>query len=238
METQMQAYDLSTQFLQHPWTLPLLKSKQAVDNSSLDEDEGFFNLKSRKDSLKEENELPVYGMYIHEDIVPGMRYRVRQNGTNKWFFDGNAKYLEHIGQGYGKRLTFQSENVLENENFFWSDSNPLFGYSFFIQVLFAGDTFMVKENETDVGMAYVSQADEEQDILFTESRDKEIQKDVRVRFEYFLRKEDDVENEVSRKAEGIVSLVKRMDQKRFEVRSVKVFGETGGKLSFSPLSMN
>lgn len=29
-----------------------------------------------------------------------------------------------IGMGYAKRLTFESESKIENNNYFWSDSHP------------------------------------------------------------------------------------------------------------------
>ena len=74
------------------------------------------------DSL-EEHELPVVGTFIHNYILPGFRYRVRLTGTAEYLFDGKALQLESVGQGYGKRLTFESKDILENDNYFWSDSN-------------------------------------------------------------------------------------------------------------------
>eukprot|EP00493_Phyllostaurus_siculus_P008045 UN08139 len=107
--------------------------------------------------------------------MPGFRYKVRENGTNKMLFKNTAKYLENVGQGYGKRLTFESDDILENENFFWSDSNPLFGYSFFIQVLLPGDVFTARRNGEEIGVAVIAHVDEKQEISSTETRENEVQ---------------------------------------------------------------
>lgn len=88
------------------------------------------------------HEIPVVGTYVHKDIIPGFAYRVRRNGTSDYLFDGEALVLRTIGKGYGKRLTFHSDAV-ENDNFFWSDSNPDEGFAFSIQVIFDGDKFDV-----------------------------------------------------------------------------------------------
>lgn len=97
------------------------------------------------DSL-EEHELPVVGTFIHNYILPGFRYRVRLTGTAEYLFDGKALQLESVGQGYGKRLTFESKDILENDNYFWSDSNDT-GFAFSIQVLFpAGEEYEVHDS--------------------------------------------------------------------------------------------
>lgn len=87
-------------------------------------------------------EIPVVGTYVDKKIIPGFAYRVRWNGTNEYLFDGVALVLQSIGKGYGKRLTFHSQDI-ENDNFFWSDSNPDEGFAFSIQVVFEGDRFNV-----------------------------------------------------------------------------------------------
>ena len=80
-------------------------------------------------------ELPAVGTYVDKNIIPGFEYRVRLNGTNEYLFDGEALCLQSIGQGYGKRLTFESDDLLENPNFVWSDSNHEDGFGFSIQVI-------------------------------------------------------------------------------------------------------
>ena len=102
-------------------------------------------------SLKEaENyELPVIGTYIHNYILPGFRYRVRLNGTNEYLFGGKALKLESIGQGYGKRITFESHDILENNNFFWSDSHEA-GFAFSPEILSGGEEFQVLDSQSKV----------------------------------------------------------------------------------------
>lgn len=99
-------------------------------------------------SLKEvENyELPVIGTYIHSHILPGFRYRVRLSGTNEYLFGGKALKLESIGQGYGKRITFESHDILENNNFFWSDSHEA-GFAFSPEILSGGEEFQVLDSQ-------------------------------------------------------------------------------------------
>ena len=99
-------------------------------------------------SLKEvENyELPVVGTYVHNYILPGFRYRVRLSGTNDYLFGGNALKLESIGQGYGKRITFESHDILENNNFFWSDSHEA-GFAFSPEILSGGEEFQVLDSQ-------------------------------------------------------------------------------------------
>lgn len=92
------------------------------------------------------HEFPVVGTFVDKHIIPGFAYRVRRNGTDDYLFDGIALLLKSIGRGYGKRLTFESEDV-ENDNFFWSDSNPEEGFVFSIQVVFVGDHFNVVDRK-------------------------------------------------------------------------------------------
>ena len=90
-------------------------------------------------------ELPVIGTYVHSHILPGFRYRVRLSDTNDYLFGGKALKLESIGQGYGKRITFESKDILENNNFFWSDSHEA-GFAFSPEILSGGDVFEVTDN--------------------------------------------------------------------------------------------
>ena len=116
------------------------------------------------ESLKE-HELPVVGTFVHSYILPDFRYRVRVIGTDEYLFDGKALKLESIGQGYGKRLTFESDDVLENNNFFWSDSNDL-GFAFSIQVLFAGEEFQVHDRvDKCIGRFFIKSVNERQQVI-------------------------------------------------------------------------
>lgn len=110
------------------------------------------------------HEIPVVGTYVDKKIVPGFAYRVRWNGTNDYLFDGVALVLESIGKGYGKRLTFHSQDI-ENDNFFWSDSNPEEGFAFSIQAVFEGDKFDVVDRKGRVvGETEVTAVGDEQEI--------------------------------------------------------------------------
>ena len=79
-------------------------------------------------------------------IAVGFRYRVRKLGSPNAFYGGKALTLMSIGKGYGKRLTFESFDVLENDNYFWSDSHPE-GFAFSLCVVDAGQTFDLCSNE-------------------------------------------------------------------------------------------
>lgn len=110
------------------------------------------------------HEFPVVGTFVDKHIIPGFAYRVRRNGTDEYLFDGVALLLKSIGRGYGKRLTFESEDV-ENDNFFWSDSNPEEGFVFSIQVVFVGDRFNVVDRKGRVvGETQVTSVGLEQEI--------------------------------------------------------------------------
>lgn len=117
-------------------------------------------------SIKElENyELPVIGTFIHRHILPGFRYRVRLGGTNEYLFDGKALKLESTGQGYGKRITFESDDILDNNNFFWSDSHET-GFVFSPEFLSGGEVFeAVNCQDERVGSFSVDSVKREQQI--------------------------------------------------------------------------
>ena len=100
--------------------------------------------------------MAVSGTYIDERITPGFRYYVRPLDGSQKFFDGEALTLLSIGLGYGRRITFESKDVLRNENFFWTDSNPE-GFAFAIDAVPIGQKFTVYSIETDkeIGTAVV-----------------------------------------------------------------------------------
>ena len=190
-------------------------------------------------ALCQKHELLVYETFIHDEITPGFCYKVKENGSNKFFFNGNGRYLEYIGQGYGKRLTFESDNILENENFFWSDSNAM-GYTFSIQTISAGETFIARVGETDIGTAVITRVDDTQEIINSEIKQNEICKTVKVEFDFTMT-ENSSERETDMKSslltvEGIVSLSKEKREKRCKVRELRVSNQTGGaQVVFSPL---
>lgn len=125
------------------------------------------------------HELPVIGTYVDKHVVPGFAFRIRLNGSDSYLFGGEALVLERIGQGYGKRLTFESEDLINNENFFWSDSNPGLGFGFSIQVVFQGDKFSVFDSaDRKVAQVAVNNLREEQEIVSSHVEDDCLVKEV------------------------------------------------------------
>ena len=113
---------------------------------------------------REDYELPVFGTYIHKHILPGFRYRVRLTSTKEYLFGGKALKLESIGKGYGKRITFESDDILENSNFFWSDSHEE-GFAFSPELLSRGDVFQVVDAQRkSTGIFSIENVNEEQQI--------------------------------------------------------------------------
>jgi len=133
------------------------------------------------------HEIPVVGTYVDKKIVPGFAYRVRRNGTSEYLFDGVALVLKSIGRGYGKRLTFHNEDI-ENDNFFWSDSNPENGFAFSIQVVFEGDKFNVVDRQGRVvGETLLTAVGSEQEIEGVSLRSQKISVVASVEVECTLR---------------------------------------------------
>eukprot|EP00112_Aurelia_sp_Birch-Aquarium-sp1_P000913 Seg109.3 transcript_id=Seg109.3/GoldUCD/mRNA.D3Y31 product="M-phase phosphoprotein 8" protein_id=Seg109.3/GoldUCD/D3Y31 len=173
--------------------------------------------------LCEKHELLVYETFIHKEITPGFCYKVKENGSNRFFFDGNGRYLEYIGQGYGKRLTFESDNILENENFFWSDSNAM-GYTFTIQAISAGETFIAKIGEAEIGTAIVTRVGQIQEIVNSEIKINKVCKTVKIEFDFTMT-ENCNDRKTGTKAltvEGIALLSKDKREKRCKVRELRV----------------
>jgi len=92
-------------------------------------------------------EFAAVGVWIHPNIVPGFKYKVRpieEKERTRFLFDKRALELTSIGRGYSRRLTFEASPGLlnNNDNYFWTDSMP-FGYAFQIHVVSVGDNFTV-----------------------------------------------------------------------------------------------
>lgn len=124
-------------------------------------------------------EIPVVGTYVDPRILTGFKYRVRPVDSKKHLFGGNALTLQSIGRGYGKRLTFESASLNQNENYFWSDTNPE-GYGFTIQAVSPGETFTIHNNVEEIGRAQVFRADLPQVEENTTTLDGAVVKRVRV----------------------------------------------------------
>lgn len=130
-------------------------------------------------------ELPVIGTYVDRRVVPGFRYRVRLNQSEKHLFEGRPLHLEGIGSGYGKRLSFESSCRSGNDNYFWSDSQPE-GYGFKPVALWRGDRVTLtrevpggadQDRQVDV-IACVSQVEVSQKV----TGPGEVQKRFQVKF--------------------------------------------------------
>lgn len=133
----------------------------------------------------EAHELPVIGTYVDPYIIPGFSYRVRFCGSKQKdnLFDGKALRLDRIGAGYGKRLTFEDHDILDCDNFFWSDSNPEGGFAFSVNVLNEGQRFKVFDSlNREVGEVKVLEVDSRSQVVSSRVANSETILDVRVNF--------------------------------------------------------
>jgi len=104
-------------------------------------------------------EFPVIGTYVDPRILPGFFYRARPVHSRKSLFGGRALLLKTVGRGYGKRITFDSDRLNSNANYFWSDSF-YDGLGFSIQVVFDGMDFVIEDqNGAIIGRARIIEAD-------------------------------------------------------------------------------
>lgn len=145
------------------------------------------------------HELPVIGTYVDPNVLPGFRYRVRVCGGKSdetFIFDGKALRLLRVGPGYGKRLSFEDEDILANENFFWSDSNPDGGFAFSIEVLSEGEKFTVfdcdRQSTGDDLEVLITQVDPKQKILSSHVDELSTQVTVSVKFQCRLLRNEEI----------------------------------------------
>lgn len=127
------------------------------------------------------------GFEIDSRIAPGFRYTVRYIGTNEYLFGGEAKRLESIGLGYGRRMTFKGDRVNFNDCYFWSDSIPS-GYAFNIEAFKEGSVFTIADTESKaIGTVYVQNVQFPQIEMDTVIEGNNVIKNVRVRFACFIK---------------------------------------------------
>ncbi|CAL4089408.1 unnamed protein product [Meganyctiphanes norvegica] len=125
-------------------------------------------------------EIPVVGTYVDPRIITGFKYSVRPADSKKCLFGGDALVLQSVGRGYGKRMTFESKSLNQNENYFWSDTNPE-GYGFTIQAVSPGETFtIIHQGIEEIGRAQVFRADLPQIEESTTTANGSVEKRVRV----------------------------------------------------------
>ncbi|XP_045461929.1 uncharacterized protein LOC123672022 isoform X2 [Harmonia axyridis] len=106
-------------------------------------------------------EIPVVGTYVDPRIMPGFYYRVRPNDRKSHLFNGKTLRLLNIGMGYAKRLTFESESKIENNNYLWSDNHPD-GLGLEPRALHEGMKFKVTAGGQVLGEASVFRTDNPQ----------------------------------------------------------------------------
>ena len=63
--------------------------------------------------------LVLSGTFVDENITPGFYYRVRRIHDSSFLFNGEARRLVSVGMGYGKRITFGGDHVIDNTDFFF-----------------------------------------------------------------------------------------------------------------------
>lgn len=110
------------------------------------------------------HEKAVVGTFVDLMITPGYPYRLRLNGTDDFLFGGKPLTLLSVGQGYGKRLTFHSDDILNNNHYFWSDSNPPNGFAVSICLSINGEFLIKTKDGRIVGRSAVTSVNEEQVI--------------------------------------------------------------------------
>ncbi|CAD5117334.1 DgyrCDS6119 [Dimorphilus gyrociliatus] len=125
-------------------------------------------------------EMAVIGTYIDPRISVGFRYQVRQMRNNKLVFN-RPLILKSIGQGYGKRLTFEPSSLNKNDNVFWSDSQKE-GFAFSINIINTDDLFQIraKNSKRKIGILTITEVNEEQIEKSTTFEDNRVKKKVLV----------------------------------------------------------
>ncbi|KAF2368296.1 hypothetical protein FHG87_000941 [Trinorchestia longiramus] len=171
---------------------------------------------SRTSSVSEESsedslfpgELRVKCLDVDPKILTGFNYAVRLADSNKHLFHGSALKLVSIGRGYGKRITFESESAVCNDNYFYSDTHAA-GYGFRLVAVEAGQKFTLRDNFGNaVGFASVSdvmdQIEESQEI----NSSGQVKKFVRVSFCCDLEKFNDFGGFQNQSVEGTAVLLR------------------------------
>ncbi len=88
----------------------------------------------------------ISGTYVGKSIAPGFKYRVRILGSHQYVFNGHPRFLQSIGMGYGRRITFEGDCLNSNFNYFYSDTRPQ-GYGFEIVALETGYRFGIQNEQ-------------------------------------------------------------------------------------------
>ncbi|KAK3743400.1 hypothetical protein QZH41_002300 [Actinostola sp. cb2023] len=110
------------------------------------------------------SEKSAVGTFVDPMIIPGYPYRVRLNGSDDFLFEGKPLTLKSVGQGYGKRLTFYSDDILNNNHYFWSDSNPPRGFALSVCLEVTGEFAVKTKDGQQVGRSAVTFVNDNQII--------------------------------------------------------------------------
>ncbi|XP_041463539.1 uncharacterized protein LOC121414429 [Lytechinus variegatus] len=158
-----------------------------------------------------QHEMAVCGTHVDERVLPGFRYRVRipsKTNGDRYQFGGRALHLLRIGQGYGKRLTFEDQYANINTNFFWSDTLPN-GYAFIISAVEPGDEFVVcHQNRRPFGRATVIATSQRQvEISSSITEDKDVVKRVIVAMQISVQYTCEPHGMMSLRADEIVDVM-------------------------------
>lgn len=148
-------------------------------------------------------------------------------GEVQYLFNGEAKRLQSIGLGYGRRLTFSGDRLNFNDCFFWSDSSPS-GFAFNVQALREGDVFTITNSQSiPIGEITVESVDHPQVELETRIENDSVVKSVHARFtntvRFFAHHNllDVHSSQEVGAVEGIAELVKLKGSKEAFVRCIK-----------------
>ncbi|XP_032517001.2 uncharacterized protein LOC116769910 isoform X2 [Danaus plexippus] len=138
------------------------------------------------------HQMPVIGVYIDPRVRTGFRYKIRPmqaldapplSVKPRYLFGEKALTLQSIGRGFARRLTFEpvDSTLNENNNYFWTDSNPD-GFVFEIEAVSVGEKFTIYDaNHEPQGILEIVQQQKNQIELEQKiSEDGTIEKKVKI----------------------------------------------------------
>lgn len=204
-------------------------------------EQGHVLAEYRVQGLKR-HEMPVIGVFVDQRICPGFKYQVRRIGCDRCLWD-KARYLQSIGLGYGRRLTFASDHLDNSDQcFFWSDSEPN-GFAFSIQAVEVGQKFIIQDSqETEVGESMIEKIVGTQQELSMDVGKIGIMKRIQVAFvcdiSYYQQPDHDLKELLCRESlelVGEVVLSKPRSSREASIVSIeKVFLPRLGHCKFMP----
>ena len=195
-----------------------ISDKNVVSGKSI----GDLPTSYRVPSMKPHEKL-VIGTYVHPDIVPGFHYNVRLNNSAEFLFGGRSLLLESIGQGYGKRFTFESDDILNNNNFFWSDSNFDDGFAFAINVLNVGEIYDAFKLNSKVGTIKVLEVSPNQEIISSKNNSVTLEHEKKVLVNFQCSMLVDGKESFHKEVFGYVLMTKNAFQQKAVLKDFQAF---------------